>query len=163
MRIGIPNFTTPQPPSLLYGFVTTSGNHGGDATSGSWQTVALNTERIDTGNNGTLSSNQITLLAGTYRFRGRVCLYAIDYCQSRLYNVSDGAAFTEQFSPNNFFANASFVGGWAECIGRIAIASNKIVRLEYRCSVSVGTFGRGLATSFGDECYATLEFWREPS
>ena len=46
-----------------------SGTTGGTFTSGAWQTRDLNTEVVDTGNHASVATNQITLAAGTYRFR----------------------------------------------------------------------------------------------
>ena len=55
---------------LLYHHTASSNTAGDTYANGAWRTVTLDTEVYDTGNNGSLSSNVITLAAGTYRVVG---------------------------------------------------------------------------------------------
>jgi len=51
---------------ILINDTKSSGTHGGTFSSGAWRTRDLNTIVSDTGGHASLSSNQITLEAGTY-------------------------------------------------------------------------------------------------
>lgn len=52
---------------LLYHHTGSSNSAGDTYSAGAFRTVTLDTEVYDTGNNGSLSTNVITLAAGTYR------------------------------------------------------------------------------------------------
>lgn len=147
-------------PYLLYADIKSSGINGGDNAIGAWTTRTLNTEIIDTANLGIIASNQITLAAGTYRFLGKSCFYATDRTQIRLYNATDNAVITAQASLNTFAHFGGLVQAVAQCYGRFTISSSKAFRLEY-CAETLATWGLGVPTAFGSECYSTVEFWRE--
>ena len=78
-------------PYLEYAWVTAPNAGGQTISSGIWNTLNLNTEVADTGNFGSLASNQITLSAGTYRFAAytNLVLYYAAQTVFALYNVSD--------------------------------------------------------------------------
>lgn len=164
MRHGRTEFTNSMPPYLLYADVRASGTDGGSTVGGAWTTRPLNTEVIDTHNLGTLSANQITLQPGTYRFRGVSILFYSGRSACRLWNVTDSIAPNQvRTSLASAVATIDYVSSPCEVIGRFLITSSKVFRLEYRTAADTATIGLGLANGFGDsECYATLEFWREP-
>lgn len=134
----------------------TSGTGGGTATSGAWRTCTLNTKDADTGSIATLTTNEITIPAGTYVFRAIVPFYITNYSQARLYNKTDSVVirpgngvFSDSSGNNNF--PASHVSG------RFTIAASKTIRLEYQVSTTGTTTGQGAPTSFGTEVYAQIE------
>src|SRR5690606_24299823 len=88
------------------------GTTGGTFTAGSWQTRDLNTEVVDTGNHATLSSNQITLAAGTYRVRAIAPARAVNNHRARFQNVSDGT--TAAMGSNAGNSNSSSSTGHSE-------------------------------------------------
>lgn len=137
-----------------------SGVHGGTFTLGSWQTRTLNTEVSDSGNHASISSNQITLAAGTYRVKSHAPAFAIDDHKIRLYNITDasdeivGTSETSFSSGNNY--NRSFLEG------KIVLASSKVLELQHRSSATKTTNGFGRAATFGViEVFAVIEFWKE--
>ena len=69
----------------------TAGTDGGTFTSGAWYTRTLNTEDVDTGNHCSLTSNQFTLDAGTYRIKARSAAYDVNAHIAKLYNITDAA------------------------------------------------------------------------
>lgn len=161
MKHGKTEPTNANQPYLSYANIQTSGTNGGSSVSGSWNTLTLNTELHDTHNLGTLSGNQITLQPGSYRFSGRGSLYASDRCQVRLYNVTDAGSVGNQTVLNAFSNAGTYNYAIAECFGRFTITTTKVFRLEYRCETSQATVGLGVATSWGNECYSSLELWRD--
>lgn len=138
----------------------TSGTNGGDFTTGAWRTRVLNTEVSDAGGHATLSANQITLAAGTYRFRARSPAYLVNMHKCRLQNVTD--ASTVSVGSNSravSAANNHMVDSWV--MGRFTIASSKAFELQAYCETT-GTNGFGIAASFGVvEVYGEIEFWKE--
>ncbi len=131
---------------------------GGTFTSGSWQTRVLNTEVADLGNYGTLSSNQITLTAGTYIVRATAQAYAVNRHQLRLQNVTDTVTL---LVGQSFYQTAvdSPVGN-AMLVGVFTIAASKAIELQHQCQTTHATNGLGVAANFTTEVYATVEFWK---
>lgn len=145
---------------LLYEHQAATTVNGGDFTSGAWQTVPLSTEVYDTGAHGAIAASVITLAAGTYRFRGRVCGYDVDTFQSRLWNVDTGAVIA--MGQVARCASAADDQQYSEVKGRFTIGVATQVRLEARCQTTNAGDGFGLASSFGlTEVYSSLELERE--
>lgn len=145
---------------LLYEHQAATTVNGGTFTSGAWQTVPLSTEVVDTGAHGAIAASIITLQAGTYRYRGRVCGYKVDNFQSRLFNVDTATPIN--YGSNATAANAATEQVYSHIAGRFTLAIATQVRLEARCSTTEANDGFGLANSFGGtEIYSGIEFERE--
>jgi hypothetical protein len=133
---------------------------GGGFTSGSWQTHTLTTEVADTGSHAAVAASQVTLQAGTYRFKGRGLGYKVDNHQVRFQNITAGT--TTAFGNNARAAAAGDDVTISEVEGRFTIAGPTVFELQARCTTTRATDGYGPANSFGGtEVYASLEFWRE--
>lgn len=135
-----------------------SGTSGGTFTSGAWRTRALNTETVDTGAHAVVAASQVTLLAGTYRFRAEAVGYKVDNHKVKLRNVTDAIDY---LGLNVRSAAADACANVSTVEGRFTIASAKVFELQHQCQSTEATDGMGLASSFGQEVYATLELWRE--
>jgi hypothetical protein len=121
-----------------------SGTHGGTFTSGSWVTRTLNTEVTDTGGDCTLSSNQFTLVAGTYEILAMAPGVQVDHHQARLQNITDS---TTTLSGTSTYSYSG--GGQGETVsiitGRFTITSSKTFEIQHRCSMTAATAGLGSA------------------
>jgi hypothetical protein len=73
-------------PYLEYGWVTAPNTAGQSITNNTITTLTVNTEVADTGNFGSIASNQITLAAGTYYYKATV--------QCDVGNATFGGAFS---------------------------------------------------------------------
>lgn len=145
---------------LCYRDEKASATAGGTFTTGAWQTHVLNTEVADTGNHGSVAANQVTLAAGTYRFRGWGMGYKVDNHQVRLQNITAGT--TTAWGKNARAAAAGDDMTASEIEGRFTIVGATVFELQARCGATRATDGYGTANSFGGtEVYASLEFWRE--
>jgi hypothetical protein len=134
---------------------------GGTATTGSWATRDLNTEVVDTGNHATVASNQISLLAGTYRFKATVPGFATNEFKSRLRNITDSS--TLLVGSNSYGAAASFASALSVIEGRFTISGTKTLEIQYRCGATQATNGLGVKANYGEvEVYTSVELWREP-
>lgn len=142
-----------------------SGTQGGTFTSGAWQTRVLNTEVSDTAGIASLSSNRVTLAAGTYRFFARAPVGAVESNRLRLYNITDSSVVAT--------GSTGYCGGYSGTLdsyqdamvrGIFTIASAKAFELQHYCKVTRATDGFGVAggASAGSvvEVYAEIEFWK---
>ena len=135
--------------------------HGGTFSSGAWRTRVLNIEKADIGGHATLSSNQITLAAGTYRIAASAPAYKVNRHQTRLYNVTGGttiiAGTSEYIDTSATYSDAtrSFING------QFTLATSKVIELQHRCSTSVSNQGLGIGSTFGEvSVYSEVQLWR---
>jgi hypothetical protein len=153
---------------LLFRHEASAGSDGGSfSPANAWITVPINTEIVDTGNHGSIAANQITLSAGTYRYRYGVVTYGLDdQFQARLYNVTDGAIVANSYGQvaNSHLSNAPVVGV-SNGSGRFTIAASKAIRLEAQSRSAKLSNGFGIAASLAtdpsNEVYSWIEFIRE--
>lgn len=137
---------------ILIRDVKTSGTDGGASATGSFETRDLNEITSDSGGHASLSTNQVTLAAGTYVFIGRCPGYKTGSQQAMLYNVSDTAVIE--------YGETGASIGSVQVDGEFTIAASKTVELRHRVAVSSAD-GHGIATSFStEEVYATLKLWK---
>lgn len=136
-----------------------AGTSGGTFTSGAWQTRDLNTEDSDANSIVTLSSNQFTLQAGTYRIRAESRASQVEAHKIKLRNTTDSSdtiiglsAYVRQ--PNNVENSSSLCG-------EFTIAGAKTFEIQHRCTATFATEGFGVATNVGvSEVYTVVEIWK---
>jgi len=138
--------------------VLSSGNAAGTFTSGSYQTRPLNTVETNEISGASLSSNQITLPAGTYYFEGFADAYNVDTNKLKLYNVTDTA--------DVIIGLVSYVSNVdqqpAVISGMFTLSSTKTLEVQHRCSTTRSSDGYGFNATYGDsEVYADFRFWRK--
>jgi hypothetical protein len=136
-------------------------------TAATWNTRQLNTVVRNQGSLAVLSSNQITLPAGTYLLRGRAALKDNSNSTAsgklRFYNVTDAAAITPSGDAVTSISTADAATGTtvvkpvasAEVVATVTLTGSKAIRLEmYASATAIGGGGAG-----GDaiEVYATVE------
>jgi len=134
-----------------------SGTNGGTFSAGAWRTRPINTEDTDTGNHCSISSNQITLAAGTYECF--ICLPAqgVGVHKALLRNITDSE--NTLIGQNTRTATASGVCTYSIVVGRFIITSSKTFEIWHRCGGTVADTGLGYACGFGvDEVYTVAEF-----
>lgn len=136
-----------------------SGTPGGTFTLGAWRTRALNTEAVDTGAHAAVAASQVTLQAGTYRFRAEAVAYDVDTHKLRLRNITAGTDVA--LGMNARCAAADDGMSMATVEGRFTIVGATVFELQHQASATKATDGFGVAASFGVEVYAQLALWRE--
>jgi hypothetical protein len=139
--------------AALYQDQKANGSDGGSSTSGSWQDRVLNTEVFDT-IGASVSSNAVTLPAGTYVFYGVGSHYANSF-QHRLLNSSDSTVIA---LGGRVDVGISGFQQDSTVIGATTLATSKAVKLQYRTETSRASDGLGQPTSWSDgvEVYASL-------
>ena len=125
----------------------------GTFTLGAWRTRDLNTVVENSISGSSLSSNQITLLAGTYKINGSAPAYYVDRHVCRFQNVTD--AITVVAGRNAFSAGGN-VANDSNLIGTFTIGAEKVFELQHYCSKTQATNGFGVRTLFVTEIYAEV-------
>ena len=133
--------------------------HGGTFTSGAWRTRDLNQEKSDLGGLASLSSNQITLDAGTYLCRIACPGDDVDLHQGRLYNVTDTAQIIAGTAENTT-SGTPVTQTKSLIVGVFTIAASKALEVQHRCGITKASTGFGQAANFTTEVYTVAEFWR---
>lgn len=133
----------------------TSGTSAGTFTSGDWRTRLLNTEVID--NIGiTLSSNQFTLPAGTYRINALGVAFEVDRHKIRLQNITDVS--TTKVGSSHNLGNATPASAPSFLKHEFTIAASKVFELQHQCQTTNADNGFGVQAGFGvTEVYAIVE------
>lgn len=155
---------TPGPPGPAAEYAKVSdqksvNTDGGTFTSGAWQTRTLNTEDSDDSGFLALSSNQVTLSAGTYIVRASAPAVQVNVHQTRLMNVTDNSVIIVGTSE---FAGATGVGVTRSWVcGKFTIGASKALELQHRAITTKATNGFGAAATFTTEVYAEMEFWKQ--
>lgn len=143
----------------------TANTEGGTSTSGSWQTRVLNTEVLDTNNDCSLASNQITLSAGTYDCICRQSLVQCGRGKGRLRNVTDSSTVlvgtSEYSAETESGGHATIQSVTSLIVGRFTIGASKALEVQYQVGSGRATNGLGVASNYAEvEVYTTIELWR---
>lgn len=137
----------------------TQNTNGGTFTSGAWRTRDLTEEVEDDGGHASLSSNQITLVAGTYRAHITTPAYAVAEHQAMLYNITDSEVVLLGTSE---FTNSSYgVSSHSTIVGKFTITDTKVLEVRHRCGATKTASGFGTKANLTDEVYTIVELWKE--
>lgn len=130
-----------------------SGTNAGTFTAGSYIARTLNTVKTNSISGASLSSNRVTLPAGTYEIEATAPGFAVRLHKAVLYNVSTAAVIlvgSSELSSNTYATTSKSV-----IKGRFTLAGSHQLELRHRCQITFASSGLGLAASFGDvEVYA---------
>jgi hypothetical protein len=150
-----PTWTSGSPAYIKVSDVKAQNSSGGTFTHGDWRTRVINTEDTDTGSHCSISSNQITLAAGTYETLIFAPAHAVNLHQARLYNITDGAL---TLLGQGVKTAGSDIMSPSVITGRFTIAGAKAFEIQHYCSDDKATNGFGLPCNFGNEVYTIAEF-----
>lgn len=135
---------------------------GGNFTSGAWRTRTLNTIVANVGSHASLSSNQITLAAGTYRVNASAPAYFVGRHQTRLYDITNSAVLVIGSSEFSTTAVSSASATRSIIQGRFTLAGSTVIEVQHQCETtnSAGK-GLGVESNFTTEIYTSVELVRE--
>jgi hypothetical protein len=147
-------------PYVLVKDERTANTNGGSSSTGSWQTRTIQTESVDASSICAISSNQITLAAGTYRCRGWAAIIGGAQCKNRLRNVTDGT--TVAVGNSEYCGTGAGVGTtYSPFESTFTVGSSKALELQSQVASAKATDGYGIATNYGEvEVFAAIEFWK---
>ena len=134
-------------------------DHGGTFVEGAWRTRTLNTEDNDAGGLCSLSSNQITLAAGTYRCMISCPAYKVKTHCARLYDVVGDTTL--------LLGTVESAGGEGESIqtrsficGQFTVLADRPLEIQHYCNDGVASYGFGLKLFISSNVYTVAEFWK---
>ena len=148
--------------ALLADVKSNSVNGGGTLTSGDWRTRDLNTEISDADGIVSISSNQFTLQAGTYRIFATTPSYRADRHQAALYNVTDSSYV--QYGTVAYTLSSENTNTESFLRSRFTISGAKVFELRHRLQNSVTTYGGGVGLASywtGDSIFTVVEIFKE--
>jgi len=157
-------------PYLEYGWVTAPNTAGQAITDNTITTLTIDTEIVDTGNNGSISGNQITLAAGTYYFEANAPIVTnsgnyMSYILSLRKNVTTTPVIISSISNTSYAAPNSV----AVLKGQFTISVSSVFDLTIICSASSGSLLNGataqVITPFtvstaGADQRTTIKLWK---
>lgn len=136
-----------------------AGTAGGTFTAGAWVTRTLNTVKTNAITGASLSSNRITLPAGTYYIDARAPASQVLGHVAKLANITDGTDTIIGSAELNGTGSAHNVPSWVR--GRFTIASQKTFEIQHRSTNSLSTTGFGRASDVGvTEVYTEVLIWK---
>jgi hypothetical protein len=138
----------------------TSNTAGGTFTSGAWRTRVLNTTVKNSIPSASLSSNQITLPAGTYRISARAPGNTVGAQKAKLANITDATDQVIGSATDHDSTNRMQLDSWVH--GYFTIAGAKVFELRHQCGATRATDGLGAPGGFSAvEVYAEVMIWKE--
>lgn len=137
---------------LCYHHQETSGTNAGNFVNGAWRTREFTTEVYDTGSNGSLASNQITLDAGTYLLWAFAPAYKVDDHVCLWRDVTNSATICRGNS-----AVAGTDQTESVILGhRFVVSAQTTYELWHYCQTTRNGDGFGHAHGYTDEIYARV-------
>jgi len=109
-----------------------AGTGGGVFTSGAWRTRDLNTEVSDVDNIVSISSNQFTLVAGTYTIKWVTPAHKVNAHASALYNITTSSF--EEYS--NTAYNQQDTWQTSHVSGMAVVSGSQIFEIQHRCQTT---------------------------
>ena len=134
----------------------TSGTSGGNATTGSFVKRTLNTTVVNNIAACSISSDVVTLTAGSYLITAGSIFYRVNSYQIRLQNTTAGTTLVTGLSN---YADTDDTDGDSQLAfltGYITLTGSTSLELQYRAAANLNTNSLGVATGFGTEVYSTL-------
>jgi hypothetical protein len=146
------------PKYLLAVDSKSTGTNAGGSTASTWVQRNLNTEVYNDISGASVSSNSISLPAGSYLIRAEAPANEVDRHRIRVYNVTDTAVVDEPGRSAMCGYVFEATQTTADVIAYLNISSTKTIRIDHWCARTVGSYGLGKAVSDGDsETY--LQVW----
>ena len=137
-----------------------SGTAAGNATGGAQMVRVLNTVKTNEITGASLSSNQITLPAGTYYIQARAAAFMTNSHKIYLYNTTDTS---NTLVGASVYSDATYQSSTdATVFGRFTISGEKVFELKHDFNASRSSNGQGVATSLSGvvEVYAEVQIWK---
>lgn len=159
---GNPTFTGTVTGAISFAVVSdqkTSGTAGGTPASTSFETRNLNTEVFDPDGIVTVSSNQFTLIAGTYIIDWECPHYRGNSATSVLYDIT-GSATVETSTSGYDNTTSGLTTGLTTGRARVVITSNNTYEIRMKVSTIYNSVGYGVAANGNPETYTTVRIMK---
>ncbi len=135
-----------------------AGTDGGGSSATTWNKRTLNTEVTDTDGLSALSSDQITLDAGTYYIEATAPYYGAGSSKLRLRNTTGAATLLVGTPGREDVINGTVMSPLA---GRFTVAASQALELQHYSDTAHASDGLGKATGGSEiEVYADVRIWK---
>jgi hypothetical protein len=146
----------------IFSYTLAANTAGGSATSGAWGVRPLNTTVVNDISGCSLSSNQITLPAGTYILRGYGMFGGAQVrVRNAFYNTTDSTFTVLSLSGTGVTSGTAANQSSIQCLinGYFTIGSSKVFEFQYRVSTTDSTNGLGEPSNLDskEELYSYIE------
>ena len=132
----------------------TAGTAGGTFTNGAWRTRDLNTTQQNSITGCSLSSNQITLGAGTYTVSGGAVASQTGPHNTRIYNITGSAVLvTGLTGVCDEFATTQTVSNFG---GTFTLTGSTVIEVQHRASSTFATSGFGKSQAWDSNIYTFI-------
>jgi hypothetical protein len=157
---GVPSWATPAGASTNCAvFIDQkTSTAGGTFTSGAWRTRDINTSQFNNITGASISSNQITLPAGTFMVVATAPFQRVDQNVLRFQNITDTTTAIE--GQNAYTDTGAAVVGIAYLSGIFTIAGSKTFELQHRCFTTRGGDGFGASNTITTDVYSIVSIWK---
>lgn len=136
-----------------------SGTDAGTFAAGAWRTRDLNTVKTNLITGASLSSNRITLPAGTYYAEGSAPAIELGRHKVRFRNVTNNS--TALLGTSTFASAVGTIPTRSYFSGRFTVGGPADFEIQHRCQATRADIGFGGDTSFGEnEVYAEVKLWK---
>ena len=137
-----------------------SGTQGGTATAGTQHVRDLNTVKTNEITGASLSSNQITLPAGTYFVSARAPAFMVNNHKIFLYNTTDTSNAligSSNYSDTTYQSSCD-----STLLGRFTISAQKVFELKHDVDQTRSSNGLGVGVGLAGavEVYAEVLIWK---
>ena len=139
-----------------------ANTNSGDFNTGSWMTKPLNTELTDTDNIVSISSDQFTLIAGTYYIEWTTPGYRVRGHMSRLVDKTNSDTVVGT-GTSEYSRDDSYGLTWSKGYCRVTIGASTVYQLQGRCEDSQAGNGMGQNSDMDstDETYSVVKIFKE--
>ena len=136
-----------------------SGTGGGSFANSSWQTRVLNTVLTNEITGASLSSDTITLPAGTYFCEGWATAYYCNLNKAKL-RKTNGTA-TDILIGSSEVAGASIgFTSKSHISGRFELTEESTIILQHYCNTEGGSYGLATSITGVVEVYSDIKIWQ---
>ena len=134
------------------------GTNGGTATSGSWQTGTINTVKTNEIASATLSSDVISLPAGTYYAQCNSFWTNVGQSQTRLRDTTNSVTLI--VGTNNYTEGYASINSFTD--GRFTLSGTANVELQYYVTTTYANTGQGFAAPSSGEVnrWKNIQIWK---
>lgn len=149
--------TVPSIPMVVVADEKTSGTNGGTFTAGAWRTRDLNTLIVNDDTTASLSSNQVTLPAGTYECWISASAFDVNAHMIRLQDITGTATIATGSAE---FARNGDAGSMTRSFvySKFTLSVSSALEVQHRSSGTKATNGFGVASGFETNTYTTATF-----
>lgn len=151
---GIPSWATPAGGGsyAIFRDAKNSTTAGGTFTSGAWRTRDINDTQFNGITGASISSNQITLAAGSYYINATLPVYQVNGNQGRFQNITDASTTVL----GNSVYSGTGAGLTATVQGYFTISGTKVFEVQHRSQATQASIGFGVDNTFNDNIYSII-------